>query len=92
MIRLWYCNAFHGSYDLSNRLSLRNLSARVHHDLLRRTAASGPERFDFPDDVKALDDFTEDDMVTVQPRGIHRADEELGAVRVGSGVGHAQNS
>ena len=44
------------------------------------------------DDLHALDDLTEDDVLAVQPLGLRRAPEELGAVRVGSGVRHRQDT
>jgi len=63
--------------------------ARVHNfsSRLRRG------RFlDFLDDIHALDDFAKDHMLSVEPAGNDRSDEELGAVRVGSCVCHGQEA
>ena len=43
-------------------------------------------------DIHALDDLAENNVLAVQPRGLRRADKELGAVGVGTSVGHGQNS
>jgi hypothetical protein len=68
------------------------LAAVGDDDLLGGLAALGAERFDLLADVHAFDDLTENDVFAVQPRGLGGADEELGAVGVGSGVGHGQDS
>jgi len=44
---------------------------------------------DLLDDLVALEHFAEDDMLAVQPRSDGGGDEELGAVGVLAGVGHA---
>jgi hypothetical protein len=44
------------------------------------------------DDVQALDNLAEDDVLAVQPRCLDSADEKLAAVGVGSGVGHGQDT
>lgn len=43
-------------------------------------------------DIHALYDLSEDDMLIVQPSSLHRTDEELRAVGVRTGVGHRQNA
>mmetsp|Transcript_10872 Transcript_10872/g.22634 ORF Transcript_10872/g.22634 Transcript_10872/m.22634 type:complete len:321 (+) Transcript_10872:56-1018(+) len=43
-------------------------------------------------DVKAFHDLSEDGVPSVQPRGRHCADEELGTVGVWPRVGHAQHA
>src|ERR1035437_2744171 len=42
--------------------------------------------------VVAFDDFTEDTVLIVEPRGGGDGDEELAAVGVGSGVGHGEEA
>lgn len=42
--------------------------------------------------VHAFDDCPEDHMPVVQPGGLHRGDEELGAVGIGAGVGHRHDA
>ena len=44
------------------------------------------------DDVHALDDLAEDDVLAVEPGRLGRAEEELGPVRAGARVGHAQHA
>lgn len=68
------------------------LSAVGDHDLLGGLARLAAEALDRLDDLQTLDNLAEDDVTLVQPGGLHGADEELGAVRVGTGVGHAQDS
>lgn len=36
-----------------------------------------------------IEDFAEDHMLAIQPRGLGQSDEELGAIGVGPSVGHA---
>ena len=62
------------------------------HDPLRGFARLGSEALDLLDDVHALDDLTEDDVLAVQPLGLGGAQEELRAVGVRASVGHGQDS
>lgn len=68
------------------------LSAVSNNDLLARLARLAAESLDGLDHVHALDDGAEHDVARVQPGGLDGADEELGAVGVGTGVGHGQDS
>ncbi len=63
----------------------------VDGDLGGGLAALGPVGLDLLDDVHALDDGAEDDVLPVQPGGLGRAQEELRAVGVGAGVGHGED-
>jgi hypothetical protein len=54
------------------------------------TSGVGTLTLDLPDEVLALGDLTEDDVLAVQPRGNNGGDEELGSVGVGSSVGHGE--
>ena len=49
-------------------------------------------RFDFSDNVHALDDGAKNNVTIVQPRGLDRSNEELGSVGVGSSVGHRHDA
>lgn len=44
------------------------------------------------DDIHSFDDGPKDDVLAVQPGGLGGTHKELGAVGVGSSVGHAQDS
>ncbi len=48
--------------------------------------------FDLLDNVHAIDNRSENNMLSVKPCGLHSTQKELGAVGVGSGVGHGQDS
>lgn len=52
----------------------------------------GTVRLDLLDQIHTVLDFTKDDVLSVQPRGLYGGDKELGAVGVGSSVGHGQQS
>lgn len=52
----------------------------------------GTVRLDLLDQIHTVLDFTKDDVLSVQPRGLYGSDKELGTVRVGSSVGHGQQS
>lgn len=54
------------------------------------TSGVGTLSLDLSDEVLALGDLTEDDVLVVQPRGDDGGDEELGSVGVGSSVGHGE--
>mmetsp|Transcript_73486 Transcript_73486/g.118586 ORF Transcript_73486/g.118586 Transcript_73486/m.118586 type:complete len:253 (-) Transcript_73486:21-779(-) len=64
----------------------------VDSHLLLGLATSRADRLHGCDDVHALDHLAEHDVAVVQPRGCHRGDEELGAVRVWSCIGHAEHA
>jgi len=66
------------------------LSAVGDDHLLLRGAALGSYSLDLPEGVIAFDELSKDDVLTVQPRGLGSANEELGSVGVGSSVGHGQ--
>ena len=42
--------------------------------------------------ITYADDLAEDDMAAIEPGGGDSGDEELRAVRVGAGVGHAEDA
>jgi len=68
------------------------LSAVGDGDWFGSLAGLTAERLNLLDDVHALDDGAEHDVLVVQPARLDRADEELRAVGVGSGVGHGQST
>jgi hypothetical protein len=57
--------------------------------LLRLVASTLGEGLDLVDNLPALEDLAEDDVTAVEPRGDGGGDEELRAVGVLAGVGHA---
>lgn len=48
--------------------------------------------FDLFNNIQTIDNLTEDNVFVVQPSGLNRTDEELGAVCVGASIGHRQNA
>jgi len=78
--------------DVISMNILVQFAASVDDDFLRRPSVPGSHFLDVSDDVHALDDLSEDDVGAVQPGRLGRANEELGAVGSGSGVGHRQNA
>ena len=61
-------------------------------DLLGGLAGLGAKALDLLDNVHALDDLAEHDVLAIQPLGLGSAEEELASVGVGSSVGHGQDS
>ena len=64
----------------------------VDDDLLGGLAALGAERLDLLDDLHALNDLSENDVLAVQPRALDGGQEELRTVSVWAGVGHRQHA
>jgi hypothetical protein len=50
------------------------------------------ESLDGLDDVKTVNNLTKDNVFAVEPCGLGSADEKLGAVGVGSSIGHGQST
>ena len=50
------------------------------------------EALDLGDDVHALDNLTEDNMLSIKPCSLHCADEKLTAIGVGARIGHRKNT
>jgi len=67
------------------------LTATSDGDLDLGLAALRALGLNLPDDVHAVDHRAKHDVLAVQMRRLGRADEELGAVGVGAGVGHGQD-
>jgi hypothetical protein len=66
------------------------LAALGDLDCLGRLVARGLGHIlDLVDDLKALEHLAEDNVLAVEPGGDGGGDEELGAVGIFSGVGHA---
>lgn len=71
---------------------LLHLQLAALHDLdgvLGLVAGALGDVLDLVDNVVALEDLAEHDVLAIQPRGDGGGDEELGAVGVLAGVGHA---
>ena len=62
------------------------------HDLLGSLAGLGTKALDLLDDIHALHHLAEHHVLAIQPLGLGGAHEELGAVGVGSSIGHGENS
>lgn len=66
-------------------------SAVLDGDLLLGLSGGGSSvGLDLLDEIRSLDNLTEDDVLSVQPGGDDGGDEELRTVGVGSSVGHGE--
>jgi hypothetical protein len=70
----------------------RQLAGLGDGHLLGRGAGLGADGLDRLDDVHAVDNDAEHDVLAVEPRGLDGAEEELGAVGARAGVGHGQDA
>ena len=75
-----------------DKRDLVELTAGGDLDVALGLPALGAHALQLLHDIHALDDLAENNVLAVQPRGLRRADKELGAVGVGTSVGHGQNS
>lgn len=62
------------------------------HNLLCGLARLRAVRFDLLDNIQALNNFAKDNVLVIQPGGLHRANEELRAVGIGASVGHWEDA
>jgi PIN domain nuclease of toxin-antitoxin system len=69
-----------------------NGTSVTDEDLSLGRAACSSEGLDLLDKIHTLDNFAEDDMGTIQPRGNDSGDEELRSVGVLAGVGHGEQT
>jgi hypothetical protein len=56
------------------------------------TARVGTVSLNLLDQLVVVNNTSENDVLSVQPRGLNGGDEELGSVGVGSSVGHRQET
>ena len=68
------------------------LTAVGNNNSLAGLAGLGADGLNSLDDVQALSDLTEHDVLAVEPGAWDSADEELRSVGVGSGVSHGQDT
>jgi len=68
------------------------LSTIRHNNLLVGLTTLRSEGFNLLDDIHAFYNLSEDDVLAVQPAGLGGADKELGAVSVGTSVGHGKDT
>ena len=68
------------------------MSTISDHDLLACLARLGSKRFNFLDDIHALADLTENNVLSIKPLGLGSAEEELASIGVGASIGHGENS
>ena len=76
-------------YTLDNSLELTTVSDL---DTLRSLTALRAHGLDCLDNVHALDNLSEYDVLSIQPRAGNSANEELGSVGVGTSIGHGKNT
>lgn len=67
-------------------------TAVANDDVLGGLSVSSSETFKELDNIHSLKDFSEDDMLSVEPASHNRGDEELRSVGVGSSIGHREQS
>lgn len=82
------------SVCLKEYLSSSNNFTTVSNDDVLRWPVHAISRLvlNVGDDVQALDDLTENNVTSIEPLSLHRADEKLASVRVGTGIRHTQDS
>ena len=68
------------------------LSTVSDHNLLGGLAGLGTKALDLLDDIHPLHHLAEHHVLAIQPLGLGGADEELGAVGVGTSIGHGEDS
>eukprot|EP00538_Stauroneis_constricta_P007049 CAMPEP_0119545972 /NCGR_PEP_ID=MMETSP1352-20130426/570_1 /TAXON_ID=265584 /ORGANISM="Stauroneis constricta, Strain CCMP1120" /LENGTH=213 /DNA_ID=CAMNT_0007590611 /DNA_START=130 /DNA_END=771 /DNA_ORIENTATION=- len=76
----------------AHALAQLELSRGLDDDLCASGTASRSDSLDGLDDIHAINDRSEHNVLSIEPCGLGGADEELGSVGVWSGVGHAENS
>ena len=92
-VNLEISNVFFRTSYLFNVLLLQDqLAAIGDRDCVSGSTALGAHRFDLLDYVHALNNRSENHVFAVQPRARHSGDEKLTAVRVWTGVCHAQKA
>jgi hypothetical protein len=68
-------------------------SSRLGNDESRRGLSAGLTlSFNSLDNVQTFNDFSEDDVLAIQPRGEDSGDEELRSVGVRTSVGHGEKT
>jgi hypothetical protein len=68
------------------------LSAVVNDNLGAGGATAGPNSFDSLDNVHALDNGSENYVLSVQPGGLGSAQEELGSICTRASIGHTEDT
>ena len=64
------------------------LATVCDNDVLLGGAGLRPKRLDLPDDIQALADLTEHDVLSVKPVGLGGAEKKLAPISVGTSIGH----
>jgi len=77
---------------IHKRQHSRELTAIGDDDGLAGGAGLGTDGLDGLDDLHTLGDGAEDAVLAIQPLGLDGAQEELGAVGVGTSVGHGEDA
>ena len=85
-------NPMHNSFSLFVLACLCKLTAVLDNNPGACLSRSGSNRFDRFDNAHSLHNGSENDVLSIQPRSIGRAQKELRTVGVRTGVGHGQTS
>merc|ERR1712004_275448 len=75
-----------------NRRKRLALAAVSDLDFLSGRARVGADLLNRVNDIHAADDAAEHNVLAIQPSGLNRAEEELGAVGVRASVGHGEDA
>ena len=73
-------------------ISASQLTTVSDHNLLGCLATLRPHCLNLFDDIHAIGDRSEDDMLPIKPICFHCAEEELGAIGAGSCIRHRQDT
>lgn len=76
----------------SNLTDPLKLSTVAHNDGFRSGTTLRSHFFNFVNNIKTIDDFSENNVSSIEPRGINSADEKLRSVSVRPGIGHGENT
>ena len=83
-----FCAKFHSSNQES--LSSGENAAVSNDSGLAGLTRAGTDSLKSVDNIDTLENLTEDGMTAIEPGGLLEGDEELGAVCVGTSVGHGK--
>lgn len=83
------CDCFE---SLIFRLSLSQLPRITDHNLNHRFSRFTPNLFNSRHNIHPRNDLPEHDVLPIQPTRFGRAEEKLGAIGVGSGIRHGQDT
>merc|ERR1711924_22408 len=85
-------NAISTQMEAPGITSASQLTTVSDHNRLGRLATLRPHCLNLLDDVHAIGDRSEDDMLPIKPICFHCAEEELGAIGAGSCIRHRKDT